>query len=334
MVSMSAYAATTSSLTHEIVMAAWKRHVIEPLQQDVPGTIVHTFLCFHPSGLHGTPTGERNAPSLADRRATVRSLYANFSDRVDVVLSSAEIMQPDSEAGGYAERQPVPKDSTLGMAMRPSFPDQYARLASCAQAMRQHELRSRPRRLFDWVLRARPDLLWVRRVPPFASLDPERVSLRARGLVFDEPRDVSFAALTTDRRGCDPRLFLTRSHANACVSMRARRPGAGHHKASAADADANNPKQIEDDPECEQRALENLRARMRRANVTTCGVWDDQCARNTRGPPYPWLRTRLVHDPTRSPWLPSSPDLSPPSSMRLTLKWAKWLTLTSPLLST
>ena len=284
MVSLSPHAAKTSSTTHEVVLDAWRQHVVEPLTRDVPGTLLRSFLCFHPSGIF-EPTKGSAAPSLEARRAHVSELYANISEEVEVVLASAEPLREQSELGAADPlAQPVPVDSPYAAAMRPNYPDQYARLAGCAQAMRQHELRTR--RLFHWVIKARPDLLWVRRVPPLASLDPNRVSLRARALVFDAPRPISFAALTTDRAGCDPKLFLGRPHANACarLDLEAKRWPKSGANARASDptsdgyASPNDPKRIEKDPQCEALALADMRARMRRASIATCGVWDDQCA--------------------------------------------------------
>ena len=98
MVSLSPHAAKTSSTTHEVVLDAWRQHVVEPLTRDVPGTLLRSFLCFHPSGIF-EPTKGSAAPSLEARRAHVSELYANISEEVEVVLASAEPLREQSELG-------------------------------------------------------------------------------------------------------------------------------------------------------------------------------------------------------------------------------------------
>ena len=70
--------------------------------------------------------------------------------------------------------------------------DQYVRLDDCFRSVVQPAARDN-----DWqathYVRARPDSIFVRRVPPLSSLDVDRISARARWMTFATPTRVERA---------------------------------------------------------------------------------------------------------------------------------------------
>jgi hypothetical protein len=235
MVSMHPWAIKSRALTHEVVIDAWRAHVIAPLLADVPGTSLHTFLCM--------------GSSLS--AAEVAGLYANWSSSFDVaqVAGSAPFAAPESIL---------------------ELPDQFARMAACYQRAKQHEIRTAS--FFTHLIKARPDLMWVQRVPRLADLEPGRVSLRARALVNEPPQNVPFGALM-GQRGCERSLFLTRTHtSSACGSLplepEGQRAGAERSAASA----------LSHSSSCEHAAVGELRRHMRASSISSCAILDDQFA--------------------------------------------------------
>ena len=151
------------------------------------------------------------------------------------------------------------------------YADQFERLDACATAMSQHEVRAS--RLFTHVIRGRPDLLFVRRVPRLSELPAHSVSLRARALANDEPRAVPVTAMQTASATwldqCEALQFLTHAHARSCEDHSAE----GKYK-----KEFPSLLQLEQSVDCYKAALEALRRRMRLARVRTCALVDDQFA--------------------------------------------------------
>ena len=248
MVSHSHSAVKSIHLTQDKVVQAWVDFVVKPLLTDVEGALLHTFLCFHASGIVESGHHHHNA-NVEQRRDLIASEWSGLQtisgSTIDVVFADTETLNAEDSTNNASSHHL-------------DYTDQYERLDGCLQAMRQHEQRINT--FFTHVIRARPELFFVKRIPRLADLDQHRVSLRARAMVFEPRSEISFAALVTAERGCEKRLFLTRSHANN-----------GHCK-------GNDPKLIETDPACEAAALAELRSRMRKASLHQCVLYDDQFA--------------------------------------------------------
>jgi hypothetical protein len=264
MTSHSPSAGMSASRPHSFVIDAW--HVVQPLLSDVPGSTLHTFLCLRPS------MSMRTLP-LAEQRERIARAWANFS---------ATSSSGGSGSGAAVELEVVLTESVLGSLQADpwiapelaDFPDQWARLDGCLQAMRRHE-RERARS-FTHVIRARPDVFFVRRAPRFVDLESGKVSLRARALVSETPRPLPFSALTATS-GCAPRQFLTRAHTRASE-------GACGADASVVPAPAHAPFSEHvralhlDQRRCALAAVEELRRRMRTRRIRACALYDDQFA--------------------------------------------------------
>ena len=200
MVSHSHSAVKSIHLTQDKVVQAWVDFVVKPLLTDVEGALLHTFLCFHASGIVESGHHHHNA-NVEQRRDLIASEWSGLQtisgSTIDVVFADTETLNAEDSTNVNASSHHL------------DYTDQYERLDGCLQAMRQHEQRINT--FFTHVIRARPELFFVKRIPRLADLDQHRVSLRARAMVFEPRSEISFAALVTAERGCEKRLFLTRS---------------------------------------------------------------------------------------------------------------------------
>lgn len=145
------------------------------------------------------------------------------------------------------------------------YADQYTRFDACLHAMRRREAASSIN--FTHVIRGRPELWFRERVPPLASLNPFAISLRARAVVFAEPRVINRNMLSTQFR-CQAGQMLTSLHMQACLQRA--QIGKLDRKIRFAE--------LLVDPSCASAATSELRARLRLAQLPACALYDDQFA--------------------------------------------------------
>jgi hypothetical protein len=241
------------SWTHEVVVEAWRRHVVDPLLGDVDGSSVHTFLCFHANGL----PNDYLTPLQARKERTAR-LWRALNGTAEVVLSSAS-----STGFAASHAYSASANASIPPEWASDYPDQFARMDGCLQAMRSHEHRTLLQ--FTHVIKARPDLFFWRRIPRMADLDPESVSLRARAAIHSTPIPMSRLSFSTHLT-CDPRNFLMAVHTAATPAC----PGRPSTYADVV-------RQMGDGT-CERSAVGELRRRLRDEAIETCALYDDQLA--------------------------------------------------------
>ena len=106
-------------------MQAWVDFVVKPLLTDVEGALLHTFLCFHASGIVESGHHHHNA-NVEQRRDLIASEWSGLQtisgSTIDVVFADTETLNAEDSTNVNASSHHL------------DYTDQYERLDGCLQA--------------------------------------------------------------------------------------------------------------------------------------------------------------------------------------------------------
>ena len=188
MVSHSHSAVKSIHLTQDKVVQAWVDFVVKPLLTDVEGALLHTFLCFHASGIVESGHHHHNG-NVEQRRDLIASEWSGLQtisgSTIDVVFADTETLNAEDSTNNASSHHL-------------DYTDQYERLDGCLQAMRQHEQRIHT--FFTHVIRARPELPIMRVICLFALYavlveTPSDCCMRVIAFYFTPPVPVAARSL-------------------------------------------------------------------------------------------------------------------------------------------